>query len=91
MPDPATVFVTLTGTPPNDGVPPHRTFAATAMPPPQYRENEADLPPPFDGVPPRLLEPGQAAQRPPSPAPRAPAEMPGKSFAVLIEPCATNN
>ena len=92
MPDPANVFVTLAGAPPNSGVPPNRTFAAAAMPPPpQYCENDANPPPPFDGVPPRLLGLGQAAQRPPSPAPSASASMPGKSFAVLIQPCATNN
>lgn len=91
MPDPANVFVTLTSVPPNGGVPPSRTFAAAAMPPPQYCENDANPPPPFDGVPPGLLGLGQSAHRPPSPAPNASASMPGKSFAVLIEPCATNN
>ena len=90
MPDPANAFVTLTGAPPNGGVPPYRTFAAAAMPPPQYCENDANPPPPFDGVPPRPLGLGQAAHQPPPPAPSALASVPGKSFAVLIQPCVTN-
>ncbi len=91
MPDPPNVYVTLTGAPPNDSIPPNRIFAAVAMPPPQYCENEANPPPPCDGVPPHFSGLGQAPPQPPTPAPTASASMPGKSPAGLIHPCATNN
>ena len=91
MPLPTNIFVTLTGAPPNDSIPPDRIFAAAAMPPPQYRENDANPPPPGDGLPLHSSGLWQAPPQPPNPAPSAAAGMPGKSFAVLIRPCATNN